>query len=115
MTPRSRGPKVSAAEGRWTSTAPRLAGLFYQAGIVHAAEASMSQLLNLMLAYLLLRCFGIGRHSAASSMNAKIVSFFMVTIGLFLCTLGEEPHKAAAPPSSIPIRPEAITDADFAR
>ena len=42
----------------------------------------MSQLLNLMLAYLL-RCFGIGRHSA-SSMNAKIVSFFMVTIGLFL-------------------------------
>ena len=88
---------------------------FYQAGIVHAAEASMSQLLNLMLAYLLLKCFGIGRHSAASSMNAKIVSFFMVTIGLFLCTLGEEPHKAAAPPSSIPIRPEAITDADFAR
>ena len=99
-----------------TAPAPRLAGLFYQAGIVHAAEASMSQLLNLMLAYLLLRCFGIGRHSAASSMNAKIVSFFMVTIGLFLCTLGEEPHKAAAaPPSSIPIRPEAITDADFAR
>ena len=26
-------------------------GLFYQAGIVHAAEASLSQLLNLMLAY----------------------------------------------------------------
>ena len=30
-------------------------GLFYQAGIVHAAEASMSQLLNLFIAYVLLK------------------------------------------------------------
>ena len=61
-------------------------GLFYQAGIVHAAEASLSQLLNLMLAYILLTCFGIGRASAVSSMRIKFISFVMVTIGLFLCT-----------------------------
>ena len=67
-------------------------GLFYQAGIVHAAEASLSQLLNLMLAYVLLRACGLGRSSAVSSMRIKFVSFVMVTIGLFLCTLeGEKP------------------------
>ena len=71
-------------------------GLFYQAGIVHAAEASLSQLFNLMLAYLLLRGFGIGRSSAVSSMSIKLASFVMVTIGLFLCTL-----EAERPPSRI--------------
>ena len=30
---------------------------------MHAAEASLSQLLNLLIAYLLLRGFGIGRPS----------------------------------------------------
>jgi len=64
-------------------------GLFYQAGIVHAAEASLSQLLNLLLAYLLLKIFGVGRDSAVGSMPAKLASFVMVTAGLFLCTLGE--------------------------
>lgn len=75
-------------------------GLFYQAGIVHAAEASLSQLLNLALAYILLRGFGIGRSSAVSSMRIKFLSFIMVTIGLFLCTFeGEKPTaKAAAGP-----------------
>ena len=62
-------------------------GLFYQAGIVHAAEASLSQLLNLMVAYILYRGFGVGRSSAVGSMTIKMVSFVMVTIGLFLCTL----------------------------
>mmetsp|Transcript_85709 Transcript_85709/g.171183 ORF Transcript_85709/g.171183 Transcript_85709/m.171183 type:complete len:251 (-) Transcript_85709:160-912(-) len=65
-------------------------GLFYQAGIVHAAEASLSQLINLCFAYILLRGFGIGRSSAVSSMGIKVVSFVMVTIGLFLCTLENE-------------------------
>jgi len=68
-------------------------GLFYQAGIVHAAEASLSQLLNLAIAFILLRGFGIGRNSAVGSMSTKMVSFVMVTIGLFLCTL-EDGHHA---------------------
>ena len=80
-------------------------GLFYQAGIVHAAEASLSQLLNLMLAYLLLKCFGMGRTSAVSGMRIKFISFVMVTIGLFLCTFDadggtKKPTDAAAPTST---------------
>ena len=69
-------------------------GLFYQAGIVHAAEASLSQLLNLLIAYVLLKGFNIGRSSAVGSMTAKLVSFVMVTIGLFLCTLEDAPPKS---------------------
>jgi len=70
-------------------------GLFYQAGIVHAAEASLSQLFNLLIAFLMLRVFNIGRSSAVSSMSIKLVSFVMVTIGLFLCTIEPEraPHR----------------------
>ena len=72
-------------------------GLFYQAGIVHAAEASLSQLLNLSIAYILFRGFGIGRSSAVDSMRIKFISFVMVTIGLFLCTFdGEKSTKAVA-------------------
>lgn len=69
-------------------------GLFSQVAIVHAAEASLSQLLNLLIAYVLLRGFGIGRVSAVGSMTAKLVSFVMVTLGLFLCTLDESQAKA---------------------
>lgn len=64
--------------------------------MVHAAEASLSQLLNLMLAFLLLKCFGIGRESAVGSMPAKIASFVLITIGLFLCTLEETRTPAVA-------------------
>ena len=71
-------------------------GLFSQAAIVHAAEASLSQLLNLLIAYLLLRGFGVGRVSAVGSMTAKLVSFVMVTLGLFLCTLDDGRGGAAA-------------------
>ena len=65
---------------------------------MHAAEASLSQLINLMLAYVLLRGLGIGRPSAVSSMRIKFVSFVMVTIGLFLCTIDDSApkHTAAA-------------------
>jgi len=66
-------------------------GLFYQAGIVHAAEASLSQLLNLSLAYVLLELFGVGRSSSVGSMPAKVVSFIMVSVGLFLCTFEDAP------------------------
>lgn len=59
--------------------------LFYQAAVVHTAEASMSQLLNLMIAYALHHVFSIGRASAASGLRTKLVSFALVTIGLYLC------------------------------
>ena len=52
-------------------------GLFYQAGVVHAAEASLSQLFNLMLAFLLLKGCGIGRHSSvggAISHQSSVIS-----------------------------------------
>mmetsp|Transcript_12533 Transcript_12533/g.21018 ORF Transcript_12533/g.21018 Transcript_12533/m.21018 type:complete len:473 (-) Transcript_12533:244-1662(-) len=78
-------------------------GLFYQAGIVHAAEASLSQLLNLLLAFILLKCFGIGRSSAVGSMPAKLVSFVMVTLGLFLCTFDEgSPQQATSTAPALP-------------
>ena len=59
--------------------------LFYQAAVVHTAEASMSQLLNLMIAYALHHAFAIGRASAASGLRTKLVSFALVTVGLYLC------------------------------
>ena len=68
---------------------------------MHAAEASLSQLLNLMLAFVLLRVFGVGRTSAVGSMPAKLASFIMVTIGLFLCTLSDgrpSVAKGSSPP-----------------
>lgn len=75
-------------------------GLFYQAGIVHAAEASSSQLLNLLLACVLFKCFGIGRASAVGSMPAKAASFVLVTMGLFLCTLEDGGRSAGRPESA---------------
>ena len=87
-------------------------GLFYQAGVVHAAEASLSQLLNLTIAYILYRGFSIGRSSAVDSMRIKFVSFVMVTIGLFLCTLGEadggHSSATAAKPSVAGSAPSAV-------
>ncbi len=76
-------------------------GLFYQAGIVHAAEASMSQLFNLLVAYMLYRCFRLGRSSAVESMPAKLVSFVMVTVGLFLCTIDDRSPASAAGKASV--------------
>ena len=64
-------------------------GLFFQPAIVHAAEASLSQLLNLLLALVLFRCLRVGRSSAVGFMRAKILSFVLVTLGLVLCTLEE--------------------------
>ena len=71
-----------------------------QAGIVHAAEASSSQLLNLLLACVLFKCFGIGRASAVGSMPAKAASFVLVTMGLFLCTLEDGGRSAGRPESA---------------
>ena len=69
---------------------------FYQPAIVHAAEASLSQLLNLGLAFVALRACGVGRPSAVGSMRAKLLSFLLVTAGLLACTLEDESHTVAA-------------------
>ena len=69
---------------------------FHQPALVHAAEASLSQLLNLLLAFLLLRGCAIGRQSAVTSMRAKLLSFVLVTAGLIACTLDDESHSAGA-------------------
>lgn len=66
--------------------------LFYQAAVVHTAEASMSQLLNLMIAYALHHLFSVGRASAASGLRTKLLSFALVTVGLYLC--GEDGRGA---------------------
>ena len=68
----------------------RALGSFYQPALVHAAEASLSQLLNLFLAFVLLRGFGIGRDSAVGSMPAKVLSFVLVTAGLLVCTVEDD-------------------------
>lgn len=57
---------------------------FYQASIVHAAESSLEQALNLILAYILKKTFDVGRESAITGMKQKILSCFIVSIGLFL-------------------------------
>ena len=77
---------------------------------MHAAEASLSQLLNLLIAFLLLRGFGIGRVSAVGSMTAKLISFVMVTLGLFLCTLedGSSASKGTAVPAVSSTAPQPL-------
>ena len=71
-------------------------GLFYQPALVHAAEASLSQILNLGLAYVLLTTCRVGRISAVGSMRAKLLSFVLVTAGLVACTFEEGSPPAAA-------------------
>ena len=83
---------------------------------MHAAEASLSQLLNLMLAYVLLRGCGVGRSSAVAAMRIKFVSFVMVTLGLFLCTFEAErprahPHLG---PAAAPAEPLGVVSASSA-
>ena len=74
----------------------RALGLFYQPALVHAAEASLSQLFNLFLAFLLLRAFGVGRESAVGSPKAKVCSFVLVTAGLLACTIEDGRTAPAA-------------------
>ena len=67
--------------------------------MVHAAEASLSQLFNLLLAYALFKGFGVGRSSAIGSMWAKALSFVMVSVGLYLCALEDSSHPSKPPPA----------------
>lgn len=57
---------------------------FYQASIVHAAESSLEQAFNLILAFILKRFFNVGRDSSIGNMKVKIVSCVVISIGLFL-------------------------------
>eukprot|EP00744_Colponema_vietnamica_P011971 GILI01016816.1.p1 GENE.GILI01016816.1~~GILI01016816.1.p1 ORF type:complete len:387 (+),score=65.36 GILI01016816.1:96-1256(+) len=60
---------------------------YYQVYVVHAAESSLNQLVNLWLALLIKRVFGLGRSSSISHLTSKVVSFFLVAGGLFLAAL----------------------------
>jgi len=57
---------------------------FYQASVVHAAEASMAQGFNLIAAFIAKRFFNVGRDSAIQGMRYKVISVVVVSIGLFL-------------------------------
>ncbi|KAH9253728.1 hypothetical protein BASA81_008346 [Batrachochytrium salamandrivorans] len=57
---------------------------FYQASVVHAAESSMAQGFNLILAFIAKRCFNVGRDSAVQGMKYKMISVCVVTVGLGL-------------------------------
>jgi len=71
---------------------------YYQASIVHAAESSLSQGINLVFAVVGLKLLGIGRESAVSNLKIKIISCVVVSIGLFMLTLTESEDPAFVPP-----------------
>jgi len=58
---------------------------FYEPSVVNAAEGGLQQLTNLLLAVASHRFFGWGR--AVDNVYVKIVSFMLVSMGLFLSTL----------------------------
>jgi len=62
---------------------------YYQAGIVTATEASMSQAFNLLFAVVAFKCFGYGRQSAVDGMKMKVISCAIITVGLFLLATTE--------------------------
>lgn len=68
---------------------------YYQASIVHAAEASLSQGLNLLFALGALKIFGVGRESAISNLRVKVLSCVIVSLGLFLLTISESEDEDA--------------------
>ncbi|GBG24179.1 Hypothetical Protein FCC1311_003972 [Hondaea fermentalgiana] len=70
---------------------------YYQASIVHAAEASLSQGLNLLFALGALKLLGVGRESAVSNLRIKILSCLIVSVGLFMLTMGEDDSDEALP------------------
>lgn len=69
---------------------------YYQASIVHAAEASLSQGLNLFFAIIAFKLFGLGRASAVENLGIKALSCVVVSIGLFLLSSSEAGDDSAA-------------------
>lgn len=61
--------------------------LYYQASIVHAAESSLSQAMNLIFAVIAYKFLGLGRDSAVSNLKVKILSCIVVSIGLFMLAI----------------------------
>jgi hypothetical protein len=60
---------------------------YYQVSLVHASEMSLSQFFNLLLAYSLKRYFNLGKEASLSNIEVKLLSFVMITIGLYLAVL----------------------------
>jgi len=57
---------------------------YYQTGVVTAAESSLNQLLNLFSAYVLKKFFDLGREESAKGVGIKLISAFLILIGLLL-------------------------------
>ena len=64
--------------------------MYYQASIVHACEASLSQFTTLVFVIIAYKCFGIGRETAVEDLGIKIASCLIVSFGLFLLAYSEE-------------------------
>lgn len=92
---------------------------------MHAAEASLSQLFNLAIAYLLLKLLRFGRSSAVGGMRSKLASFVLVTAGLWLCTYEDTaaagfpvalyPNGSAPPPGASGLWTNASSSEEFYR
>jgi hypothetical protein len=60
---------------------------YYQVSLVHASETSLSQFFNLILAFTLKRYFNLGKEASLQNMDVKMMSFFLITLGLYLAIL----------------------------
>mmetsp|Transcript_19218 Transcript_19218/g.31538 ORF Transcript_19218/g.31538 Transcript_19218/m.31538 type:complete len:483 (+) Transcript_19218:323-1771(+) len=62
---------------------------YYQASIVHAAEASLSQAFNLLFAIIAQKLLGYGRESSITNLRIKMISCVVVSVGLFMLGMHE--------------------------
>eukprot|EP01017_Pseudomicrothorax_dubius_P038771 TRINITY_DN5860_c0_g1_i1.p1 TRINITY_DN5860_c0_g1~~TRINITY_DN5860_c0_g1_i1.p1 ORF type:complete len:286 (+),score=14.29 TRINITY_DN5860_c0_g1_i1:330-1187(+) len=67
--------------------------IYSQVGVLHAAETSLHQLFNLIIAFILKRYYRIGRQAAVENMGPKIASFLLIALGLFLAVHIESSHS----------------------
>eukprot|EP00743_Colponemidia_sp_Colp-15_P009326 GILK01010194.1.p1 GENE.GILK01010194.1~~GILK01010194.1.p1 ORF type:complete len:383 (-),score=38.65 GILK01010194.1:98-1246(-) len=65
--------------------------MYYQVALVHAAESSMIQFLNLLIAYTAKRFFNVGRESALADLRVKFFSFIFIASGLFCAAVEDTP------------------------
>ncbi len=70
--------------------------LYYQASIVHAAETSGEQALNLLFA-VVAQQLGFGRESATDNLRIKMLSCVVVSVGLFMAGASESPQTTPTP------------------
>lgn len=59
----------------------------YNSGVVNAAEVSLNQVANLVIAILMQQLCRFGRHSAVTDVKTKVMSCAIVAIGLVITTV----------------------------